>query len=216
VAWKHDLDDEVTRLKGAAKSHNVDVQPDFYFGFARYRNQSPSDEQTAVLSKQLLAIDQLTTVLIDAPVKNIQAIRRTYEEDPPLGGGIPNPTSTSDPDRALGYSVSGARNNYTAYPFEFDFVTTAENFRPVMNNLLQSSSVFVVRSVTVTSSSVDSPTIDVLDKLAGTPPPPMTGSSPGEVAATTSTSGPQFLFGNETITVKLRVDMIDWTAKASE
>jgi hypothetical protein len=56
-----------------------------------------------------------------------------------------------------------------------------------------------------------------LDRIAQTQQPSsMTSTSPGEVAATTSTLGPQFLFGNETITVKMRVDMIEWTAKASE
>ena len=33
VAWKHDLDNEVQRLTGAAKNHSVTVPPNFYFGF---------------------------------------------------------------------------------------------------------------------------------------------------------------------------------------
>ena len=82
VAWKHDLDDEVQRLDSAAKLHGVTLPPNFYFGFSRYIGQSPSDEQTAVLSKQLVGIEQIATILINAPVKNIQAMRRTYEEEP--------------------------------------------------------------------------------------------------------------------------------------
>ncbi|MGA9702253.1 hypothetical protein, partial [Pseudomonas sp.] len=36
VAWKHDLDDEVQRLKSAAQTRRVNLPPNFYFGFSRY------------------------------------------------------------------------------------------------------------------------------------------------------------------------------------
>ena len=215
VAWKHDLEDEVSRLRAAAKVHNVDLPPEFYFGFSRYKSQNPGDDQTAVLNKQLLAVDQLSNVLINASVKNIQAIRRTYEEDS-LGGSGPT-RSSADPDRAAGLSISGPGNDYTAYLFEVEFVTTSENLRPIISNLLRSPYIFVVRSLSVVNSNPSSPLLTDLDRIAQTQQPSsMTSTSPGEVAATTSTLGPQFLFGNETITVKMRVDMIEWTAKASE
>jgi hypothetical protein len=35
------------------------------------------------------------------------------------------------------------------------------------------------------------------------------------VAATTSTKGPQYLFGNSTLQVKARIDMIEWIADLS-
>jgi hypothetical protein len=215
VAWKQDLDDEVTHLKAAAKLHSVDVPPDFYFGFSRYQNNSPLDAQTAVLSKQLLAVDLLSTILVEAPVKNIQAIRRTYEEDSHSGSETGSGTAT-DPDRAPGYAVKAPGDDYIAYPFEIDFVTTPEALRPIVDKLIQSPSIFVLRSVTVANSNLDSPKIDDLDKMADTQPSSMISTSPGEVAATTSTKGPQLLFGKETITVKIRVDMIEWLTKASE
>ena len=215
VAWKHDLDDEVHRLTAAAKVHGVTLPPSVYFGFSRYVSQSPNDEQTAVLSKQLVGVEQLATILITAPVKDIENIRRTYEEDPHTGGGNASGT-TGDPDRLGGYSLNGAGNAYTAYPFEVDFEATDENLHHVINNLIQSPYVFVVRTLSIQNSAPSSPLINTLANLAGPPSPSTTEAAPGEVAATTATKGPQYLFGNSTLKIKARIDMIEWKAEILE
>jgi hypothetical protein len=216
VAWKHDLDDEVHRLNSAAKLHGVTVPPNFYFGFSRYLSQSPSDEQTAVLRKQMVGVEQLATILLNAPVKAIQAIRRTYEEDPHTGAGNAS-GSTTEMDHLGGYSLNAAGNAYTDYPFEVDFETTSENLRTVINNLIQSPYLFVVRTLSIQSSSPNSPMTSDLDKLAGGPAPSVIDTPPGEVAATASTKGPQFLFGgNSTLKIKARIDMIEWKATVSD
>ncbi len=155
MAWKHDLDDEVHRLNAAAKVHNVTVPSNYYFGFSRYLNQSPGDEQTAVLSKQLMGIEQISTILINASVKNISVIRRSYEEDPHSAGG--GGGSATDTDRFNGLAVTAPASAYIAYPFEFDFETTSENLRPIINGLIQSPYLFVVRSITVQSSELVRP-----------------------------------------------------------
>ena len=41
-------------------------------------------------------------------------------------------------------------------------------------------------------------------------------SSPGEVAATTSTKPPQFLFGNDNLRIKMRIDLIEWNAGGAQ
>jgi hypothetical protein len=215
VAWKHDLDDEVHRLNGAAKVHGVALPSNFYFGFSRYLSQSPGDEQTAVLSKQLVGVEQIATTLIEAPVKGIQAIRRTYEEDPHTGSGNPF-GSTKETDHLEGYSVNPAGNLYIAYPFEIDFETNSENLRAVVDKLIQSPYLFVVRSISIQNSTPNSPLVSELDKLAGPPPSNPTEAAPGEVAATSSTKGPQFLFGNSTLKIKARIDMIEWKVENSQ
>ena len=216
VAWKHDLDDEVHRLNAAAKVHGVTVPPNFYFGFSRYLSSSPSDEQTAILSKQLVGVEQLATILINAPVKEIKAIRRTYEEDPHTAGSSGS-GSTSDVDHLSGYALDAAANAYTAYPFEVDFETTSENLRPIINNLIQSPYLFVVRTLSIQNTKINSPMVSELADLAGPPSGSVVGTAPGEVAATTPpTKGPQFLFGDSTIKIKMRLDMIEWKAEVTE
>jgi hypothetical protein len=214
VAWKHDLDQEVAKLNALAKTHGVDVPPNFYYGFSRYLNQNPIEAQTVVLSKQLLAIEQIATIFINAPVKSIHAIRRTDEED---AGGMSALTTS---EYLSGHSVDAEGSVYTTYPFEIDFDATTDSFRKVIDDLMQSPYVFVVRTLSVANSHPASPRVDDLVGMAGTAEaaaPSVVNSSPGEVAATAaahSDKGPQFLFGAETLRIKMRIDLIEWKGVA--
>ena len=212
VAWKHDLDDEVHRLNTAAKNKSITIPANYYFGFSRYLNASPSDEQTAVLSKQMVAVEQITNILISSGVKGITSIRRTYEEDPHTSSTpIPN-GAAQESDHLAGYAITAPGGMYIAYPFEIEFATDTENLRNVLDGLIQSPYVFIVRSLSVKNSRPISPALTDLERMAGTPPSSVIDTSPGEVAATTSTKGPQYLFGDSTLTVKMRLDLIEWTA----
>ena len=213
VAWKHDLDAEMLRLNSAAKLHGVGVPNNFYYGFSRYLSQAPGEEKTAVLSKQLLAVEQMATIFIGAPVKSIHAVRRTYEEDASQSNGTAPSSSarSSDANFLSGNAVDAPGGIYTAYPFEIEFEATTDSLRKVIDDLAQSPYVFVIRSLTIQNSQLSSPQVGDLEKLAGTPAP-VGDSSPGTVAATTSDKGPQFLFGDETLRIKARIDMIEWKA----
>jgi hypothetical protein len=209
VAWKHDLDAEVSRLNSAAKLHGVNVPNNFYYGFSRYLNQNPREDQTVVLSKQLLGVQEIATIFIDAPVKTIYTFRRTYEEDPDSGA------SKSDSDLLPGRVLVAPGNTYAAYPFEIEFEATPPTFRKVINGLESSPYVFVIRTIDVKNSNPTSPQISELQKFADTTNSAVLDAGPGATAsAPKSTRGPQFLFGNETLHIKIRVDMIEWKGMA--
>jgi hypothetical protein len=220
VAWKHDLDDEVRRLTDAAKAHGVKIPSGFYFAFSRYLNENPDEDQTIVLSKQLLAVQQITTALVNAPVKGITSIGRTYEEDNTHSdspGGGPGPNGAPDAEHLPGYSFSVGNGAYTAYPFEVEFDASTATFRKFVDDLLASPYIFVIRSVSVQNLQPSSPHLDDLDKIAGaTAAPSVTDSPPGQVAATTSVAGPQYLFGNASLHVKIRIDLIEWDEPAPD
>lgn len=217
VAWKHDLDDDVHQLTAAAKLHGISLPPNFYFGFNHYLSQSPNDEQTLVLSKQLLAIDQITRILLGGPVKGITNIRRTNEEEPHSAtSGSSNFPETAESDHLSGYALVAPGNTYVDYPFEFDFETTSENLRKIMDDLVKSPYILVVRTLTIENSEPTSPQLSALDQIAGSsaPPPSVVSTSPGEVANTPtppSTKGPQYLFGHSTLKIKARIDLIEYT-----
>ena len=213
VAWKHDLDEEVHHLADAAAHSNVKIPPNYYFAFSRYLNTNPDDQQTLVLSKQLLMSEQLTTILINAHVKDIQSIRRTYEEDPHPPGKPGAFAPAGEPDRLGGYaySVSVAGGGiYTDYPYVIDFDTSVESLRQVMDDLIGSPYVFVLRSLSVENSQPNPPQQGDLDRMAGAPLS-VDQSAPGEVAAAVSTRGTQFLFGNAPLHVVVRIDLVEWT-----
>jgi hypothetical protein len=215
VAWKHDLDEDVRTLTTDARSHAITLPDNFYFGFSRYLTESPNDEATATLSKQRAGIKTISEILINAKINALSRVRRTYEEDPHAG----KESNSSGPERTEGdqlggYAVTVPGGTYTAYPFEFEFDTTAESLRPVVDELVKSPYLFIVRTIEVHNEKLTSPMASDLDKMAGTTPaaPSVVASAPGEVAASTPTVGPQYLFGNTLLHVKLRVDMIEWNA----
>jgi hypothetical protein len=214
VAWKHDLDDLVKRLTDLAKTKVVTLPKNFYFGFSRYLSQNPGDEQTAVLSKQLVGVEQIADLVINAPVQGITSIRRSYDEDV-KPGSTPNQggfVQTTGDDLGI-FAVTPPSGLYTAYPFEITFDTSSESLRSVIDGLLQSPYVFIVRSMVIKNTKPLSPKTTDLDNIVnsnGNGGASVTGSAPGEVAATTSTLGPQSLFGDSHLTVILRVDMIEW------
>lgn len=218
VAWKHELDDNVHSLTAAAKSHQVKIPENFYFGFSRYLSQSPGDEQTEVLSKQLIGVEQLATILVSAPVRSIARIRRTYEEDPhPANPNTAFNTQSffsgaGESDKLDGFATN-VNGLYVSYPFEVTFDTDAENLRTIVNNLVKSPYVFVIRAMVVKDSKPTSPQLHALDDIVGSNSAgnsSVVGSAPGEVAATTSSLGPQYLFGDSHLTVTIRIDMIEW------
>jgi hypothetical protein len=213
VTWKHELDDEVRGLNTAAKLHGLDVPKNFYYGFSRYLNTNPPEEATPVLTRQEKAVKEIATILINAPVRSITSVKRTYEEDPASSTSSNSGSSgRQDSDVLPGNAVEAPGGVYTSYPFEVQFDTGTEGFRKVVDALMQSPYVFVIRSVEVQNSRIESPKISDLDKMAGTSAAStsVVNSSPGEVAATQSTVGPQFLFGDEVLHVRARIDMIEW------
>jgi hypothetical protein len=219
VTWKSDLDRQVGKLNASAKAHNVVVPANFYYGFSRYLNTNPTDEQIVVLSKQLLGVVEMANILIDAPVRGISTFRRTYEEDE-AASGAGAPTSRNDTNLLEGRSVTASRDVYTAYPFEVEIDTSTVGLRALIDGLQKSPYVFVVRSMVVINSSPLSPQLSDLDKMAGTDASaganPVTDTSPGAVAtAAPPARGPQYLFGNETLHVKIRIDLIEWKGIAS-
>jgi hypothetical protein len=113
----------------------------------------------------------------------------------------------------VGYAFTAPNNTYISYPFEADFVTTSESLRSILSELAQSPYIFVVRTISVTNSAVTgsgsgSPELNIVDSLAGTSGPVSTDSG----AAAAPVKGPQYLFGanDSTIKVKMRIDMIEW------
>jgi hypothetical protein len=215
VAWKHNLDDKVRELTAAAGVHSVKLPPNYYFTFSNYLNQNPADDQTEVLSKQLLAIEQLTDIMINAPVRSILDIQRTFEEDSksaPMPGSSPAPGA----GRLGGSSYMSEAGAYRVYPFAIEFETSSNGFRKVMDDLIKSPYIFVVRTVSVVNEQTTSPVPGDLDKWAGSNDITPTTSDPGTVGATVSTKSPMYLFGNATLHVKVRVDLIEWLAPAPD
>ncbi len=213
VEWKHNLDTQVAELNAAAATHGIVVPKNFYYGFSRYLNTNPAEEATAVLKRQQIGIGTIATILINAPVKAIVVVRRSAEEDAASdashgNSGMQGPTDILEDKR----SMEAPGGVYTAYPFEFEFDTDTESFRAVINQIMQSPYVFVIRSIMVQNQKLESPKVTDLDRMAGVNnQTSLIASSPGAVGRqSTPTIGIQYLFGDETLHVRMVIDLIDW------
>jgi hypothetical protein len=214
VDWKHDLDAQVAKLNAAAATHGIGVPKNFYYGFSRYLNTNPAEEATAVLKRQQIGIGTIANILINAPVKAIVLVQRSAEEDSASDDTLNRgPSGTGPSDILAGKrAVESPGGVYTAYPFEFEFDTDTESLRTVIDQIMQSDYVFAIRSIQVQNQRLDSPKVSDLDHMAGvSSQPSLIASSPGAVAQQTApTVGIQYLFGDETLHVRMMVDLIDW------
>jgi hypothetical protein len=224
VAWKHQLDDEMKGLNNEAKISGIKVPDNFYYGFSRYLNTNPTQDATPVLSRQLLGVKTIADILIKAPVQAIVSVKRTYEEDPEGNGGsrgYQNTPNQQNASQLAGRSQEASGGVYTAYPFEVEFDAKTESFRKIVNDLMKSPYVFVIRSILVQNSQLDSPkdpaTLDTMAGPAATTSPDtsIVNSSPGAVAAAQPTVGVQYLFGDETLHIRMRIDLIEWHGVAT-
>lgn len=198
VTWKNsDLDQTVQKLTALAKSHRVGLPADYYFGFSRYQKTNPSEASTLILGKQLYGVDLLASRLFDASesgsISSLRAIRRTFDED--AAGGQGGGGGGEGSESLKGSSVLGASKLYRVYPFEVEFSGTTAGMRVFLNSLLKAPALFIVRSVQVTNSKIESPKVGDLGKSSG---------------GNDSKVGRDFIFGGEQLAVVVRVDMIEW------
>jgi len=137
------------RLRQAADTAGIKLPDGFAFGFGHYAGPPPtlpakglSPEDTkrilGLLVKQLRAIDQISTLLIDNHVDEINQIRRSELESTAGGTEAFDVPITSDPN-AL----------YEVLPFEFQFTCTSGSLRAVLDGLTKSELFFAVRRVQV-------------------------------------------------------------------
>lgn len=142
-----------SRLHQAADAPpGVKLQDGFAFGFGRYAGPPPTlparnlpDDETkrvlTLLVKQLRAIDQISALLIESHVDEINQIRRSEVESS-------SGTETFDVPIS-----SDSKGLYEVLPFEFQFTSTSEALRAFLNALTKSDWFFAVRRVQITGEA---------------------------------------------------------------
>jgi hypothetical protein len=210
VQFKQAVTDAVQKLISQAKTRNIVLPKDFYFSFGRFRAEVPRQEAILPLSKQLLLISDLTQILYDSGIARLEAFRRTFDEDGKSDLLLAGTGATSS-DVLRGNIVQ--LEKYTLYPFEVEFVGSINSLRQVMNALVHSPYVVLIRSVRVDNEKPIPPNKEALLKKAAIPPPVM-----GEVGTTTAPAqlkAPELVLGTEMVRGRLRFDVVEWKNKAN-
>lgn len=169
------------------------------FGFSRYDAKFPcrnpvarGDEclrLMALLSKQLVTVEKLVGLLISNKVEEILAVRRIEVE--------PGEVSAD----ALTIPANPAPNAlYQTYPFELQFTCDTPVLRDLLNGLMQTDALFVIRTLKIDTLAVKLKSLEM----------PM-GS--GELTAG-KTAEPGGEVRTRRLNVTLRLDLIEFTPVA--
>ncbi|SDU10332.1 hypothetical protein SAMN05444156_1972 [Verrucomicrobium sp. GAS474] len=202
IAFKEVIAAQVEKIRQAAAKGGVKIEPAANeFAFAAYKSGKPSGAPaTKVLAKQLFAIREISTALIDSHIAAITAVRRTMDEDKP---GNPSTLGSSSPEALHGVITPSDDHLYTVYPVEFEFTGTERSLRDALAALSQNGAIFVPRYLTVSSLRATAPALNQLE----------TDSQQ------TNDKGKRRTFivamGGEMVHVRLRVDLIDWDGGAA-
>lgn len=201
VVFKQELAEQIRSLSDLAAKDGVRIDANAsYFGFSVYQNNNPSDKGTRILGKQLLGIGEVATALFNAKISSLDAVRRTFDENPSAAGAAGGGTGAST-ESLRGKIVTPDNGLYTVYPFEFEFTGSEESLRAFLSNLSGSPYVLIPRLLYIGSKRPSPPRVDELSTSvqslgAGKKPPTF-------VVA----------MGNDDIHVRARIDLIDWTGQ---
>lgn len=137
---------QVAQMEQKVGQAKIAVPPNFRFGFSRYATTVPAKNlprsKLDQLCKQVLVVEELTSLMIAAGVERIDAIKRAEIEPLPKGAsltedGLPDPV-TVHPEE-----------HYVSMPFELQVVCTAESLQKLLNGIATSERLFVVRVLTI-------------------------------------------------------------------
>ncbi len=176
------LSSAASALEKKAGEREVSLPEDFYLGFEQYRAQPPPGAAAPLLGQQLESINEVVSLLIDAGVKSLVSLSR-----PPLaseGGAAQSEESNEDANKP----------QMVLAPFDIEFISEQSNFREALAAIISAEPLVVVKLLAVANSQ------------PAPPPKQAPGTEPTTaVAAPEGAEQIPVLFGQETVTVKMRL-----------
>jgi hypothetical protein len=199
VVFKQEVFDTAKKLTELAKKKNVQLPANFYFGFSKYVTQNPEDRDTVFLGKQVLAVREFVTALLESEIGRLDAVRRTTDEtSSPTSSSI----DSSNPDALRGRLTRPPNSSYQVYPFEIECVGKPLALRQFLNRLTELPLIFVVRSVHISSTQPNPARLEDLARLA---------ESPASISVPGRDKPPVPAMGFEDIKIRIRLDLVEWT-----
>jgi len=161
IEFAQDLRKTIARMEDKAQKANIVIPPDFRFGFKRYATTVPSKKLPKVmlerLGKQLLVVEELVTLMIEAHVEQVFAIKRVEIE--PLERGA---TLGEDALRVL--PAAHQQEHYISMSFELQFACSAKALQDLLNRIATDDKFFVMRLLTIEQEVIEKKT----DEMRGT------------------------------------------------
>lgn len=187
------LSSAASALEKMAGEKGTSLPEDFYLGFEQYRAQPPPGAAAPLLGQQLDSITEVASLLVGSGVKSITSLTR-----PPLASEAGSGQSGEE---------GGDRKNppMILAPFDVEFISDQSNFREVLAGIISAEPLVVVKLLTVANSQPAPPTKEA--PAAGTPTTDTIAGSAEQIPV---------LFGQETVTVKLRLAALSGAPAAKQ
>lgn len=176
-----------------AQAAGIALPEDFYLGFAQYKTQPPAAAAAPALGQQLASISNVLGLLLESRVRGITAINRA-----PL-------PEESEAEKEPGGAQAGKLPDLLLAPFDLEFVADQANFRQALSSIANAQPMVLLRLVSVANSQPTAPSKE--DPLA---------SGPTDTAAADQPPQIPVLFGQETLTVKLRLASVSVGAEEAK
>ena len=176
-----------------AQAGGIALPEDFYLGFAQYKTQPPTAAAAPALGQQLASISNVVRLLLESRVTEITAITRTPlpEED------------ESKEDQAR--NEAGKLPELLLAAFDVEFVAEQANFRQALNSIVNARPMVLVRLVSVANSNPVAPSKEN---------PLENAEEPTDADAPDQPPPIPVLFGQENLTIKLRLASVSVSAAA--
>ena len=193
--FQDNLSKAASNASEQARTGDIALPEDFYLGFDQYKTQPPTAAAAPALGQQLASISNVVRVVLESGIREITAINR-----------IPLPeeaAAATDEDGA----EAGKLPDLLLAPFDLEFVADQANFRQALNAIAKAEPMVLIRVVSVANSKPLAPSKEN---------PLEAESEPVETEAPDQPPPIPVLFGQENLTVKLRLASVSVGASAAK
>jgi hypothetical protein len=198
-AWKKVFGDKRQVLRDFAKEKKLNIPEEYNFAFKSYVLAAPRAEHTADLGVELLAIEEITKIAGNAGVNTLIGIKRSMVEDSHSGSG----GAASGGDEGLAARIlQGPEDIYRIIPFEATIKGDPDTIIAFLNGLGSSKFLFVNRFVYLENEKSSVP------KRSEVTAPSASGTDTKKTLIVVA--------GQEKVTARVRVDLIDFLPEAPE
>lgn len=193
--FQDNLSKAASNASEQARTGDIALPEDFYLGFDQYKTQPPTAAAAPALGQQLASISNVVRIVLESGIREITAINRT-----------PLPEEAAAATEEDG-AEAGKLPDLLLAPFDLEFVADQANFRQALNAIAKAEPMVLIRVVSVANSKPVAPSKEN---------PLEAESEPAESEAPDQPPPIPVLFGQENLTVKLRLASVSVGASAAK
>jgi hypothetical protein len=192
-----------------ARLNNVKLPDKFQLGFDEFTRVMPNTNVTPVLGQELLQVQMLINILLDAKVDSVTAFRRAPLREERGASSTPTPSPTRGRAVVAAKTATPAPTLIERNVVDVSFKATPSAARRVINEIAASTGqFFIVRTLYVHNEKDKGPTRERMAVATPAPTPQPSSAQQGQPGA-----GPplNFIVGNEHIEVSATIEMLRFT-----